>query len=599
MAVRHQSHTKLGQVLATAVCGNDILSSALYVSGIAAIFAGTYAPLVLLSIAGVLFLYRTVYREVVEALPINGGAYNALLNSTLKPSAAMAGVMTILSYVATAVISAKTAVEYLFYFLKQELPRVGYGTFAERMDLLVIPVVIAILFGFAVLVISGVKDSAKVAAGIFFLHIASLTAFVVVAALYIMKSGGAVAAANALATTTILSHNGGLWPTLFLAFSACLLGVSGFESSANFVEEQEPGVFRKTLRNMTIGVMVFNPLIAYVTLKILPLPNIVMAKDFVLAEVALTIGGSLLLGLIAIDAFLVLCGAVLTSYVGVSGLAQRMSLDGCLPGFLSKGSSKNSRVAIIFSFFALCVSILLMTHGELLSLAGVYTISFLGVMSLFAIGNLILRKTRDELKRPYKAPLVFVIIALLATISGLIGNIAIDRRNATFFLMYFIPAMVLVFSIIFQKDLYENLSSIFKSWGPIGAFFRRKFFIASRERVYVFVHRTEALFRILQYINNNEGAHNVTIVHCADLGHADHQTERKKEIEEILPFIRKAGVFPHLNIEFEYISKPFGPEAINYFAHEHSVSNNKIFIGSIHESHDFEYSDLGGVRIIL
>ena len=276
-----------------------------------------------------------------------------------------------------------------------------------------------------------------------------------------------------------------------------------------------------------------------------------------------------------------------------------MSLDGCLPGFLSKGSSKNSRVAIIFSFFALCVSILIMTHGELLSLAGVYTISFLGVMSLFAIGNLILRKTRDELKRPYKAPFVFVIIALLATISGLIGNIAIDRRNATFFLTYFIPAMVLVFSIIFQKDLYENLSNIFAWCKPISGFFRRKFFIASRERVYVFVHRTEALFRILEYINNNEGAHNVTIVHCADGVHADHHPERKKEIEEILPFIRKAGVFPHLNIEFEYTPKPFGPDAIHTFALEHSVPNNKIFIGSIHDFHAFEYSDLGGVRIIL
>jgi hypothetical protein len=35
----------------------------------------------------------------------------------------------------------------------------------------------------------------------------------------------------------------------FLGFSAAMLGISGFESSANFVEEQEQGV-SKTLRNM-------------------------------------------------------------------------------------------------------------------------------------------------------------------------------------------------------------------------------------------------------------------------------------------------------------------------------------------------------------
>ena len=48
---------------------------------------------------------------------------------------------------------------------------------------------------------------------------------------------------------------------LFYGFSAGLLGISGFETSANFVEEQKPGVFPKTLRNMHVIVSFFNPLI--------------------------------------------------------------------------------------------------------------------------------------------------------------------------------------------------------------------------------------------------------------------------------------------------------------------------------------------------
>ena len=43
----------------------------------------------------------------------------------------------------------------------------------------------------------------------------------------------------------------------------------------------------------------------------------------------------------------------------------------------------------IIAFFLLCSSILILTDGDLLSLAGVYTIAFLGVMSLFAFGNLV------------------------------------------------------------------------------------------------------------------------------------------------------------------------------------------------------------------
>ena len=46
-------------------------------------------------------------------VPLNGGTYNCLLNSTSKFAAALAVCMTILSYIATAVISSKTAVEYL------------------------------------------------------------------------------------------------------------------------------------------------------------------------------------------------------------------------------------------------------------------------------------------------------------------------------------------------------------------------------------------------------------------------------------------------------------------------------------------------------
>jgi hypothetical protein len=40
-----------------------------------------------------------------------------------------------------------------------------------------------------------------------------------------------------------------------------------------------------------------------------------------------------LVGLIAMGAFLVLSGAVLTSFVGVTGLLERMTLDRILPPF--------------------------------------------------------------------------------------------------------------------------------------------------------------------------------------------------------------------------------------------------------------------------
>jgi amino acid transporter len=586
-------HTRLGQFFATSVCGNDILSSALYVSGIAAIYAGVYAPIILLCVALVLFFYRTVYREVVEALPVNGGAYNALLNGTSKTIAATAGVMTILSYIATAVISAKTAVEYLFKFI-EKLFEDSNSITAENLESFIIPAIILVLFAFALLVISGVKDSAKVAAGIFVFHIITLTGFIIIGLIYALNHGVDMFSVNKVATGGLIENNEGLIKTLFFAFSASLLGVSGFESSANFVEEQKKGVFKLTLRNMLIGVAIFNPLIALVVLNILPLEQITFAKDFLLAEAAFTVGGILLLGWIAIDAFLVLCGAVLTSYVGVIGLVTRMSLDECLPSSLFKENKKGSHPRIILTFFALCASILLITGGDLLSLAGVYTISFLGVMTLFALGNLILRQTRTELKRPYKAPILFVFAAFLSTFIGLIGNSVLDFRNVQFFLIYFIPAVLLVFTIIYKKDVIKSILPFTKKVRPLYNVLSNTYYKAIRSKFYVFIHHSNRLYPILDYINNNENGANIKIVHCKNGD--EHELEK---IKDLIPKLKEAGVFPHFNIEFEYIDEEFGPDAIENFAKHHNINKNRIFIGSIHHHHEFDYEDLGGVRIVF
>ena len=44
----------------------------------------------------------------------------------------------------------------------------------------------------------------------------------------------------------------GIGGAIFFGYSSALLGISGFESSSNYVENQKPGVFPKTLRNMWV-----------------------------------------------------------------------------------------------------------------------------------------------------------------------------------------------------------------------------------------------------------------------------------------------------------------------------------------------------------
>ncbi|MBI5151103.1 MAG: APC family permease [Candidatus Pacebacteria bacterium] len=584
-APKKHSIVRLGEFASTAIAGNDILSSCLYVSGVAILFAGIYAPLVFLVVGVVLWLYKHVYTEVVEALPLNGGAYNCLLNATQKGVAAVAGVMTVLSYVATSVISAKTASEYLHTVFPQ-LP--------------VIATTAGIIITFALLVIVGLKDSARIATGIFSLHIFTLVLLVAQGVLRVGNEGLGFLTANFQYTTeTFANHS--FWQLLFFAFSASLLGVSGFESSANFVEEQQPNVFRKTLRNMLIGVVFFNPLITLIVLHSMPMNSIILAKDFVLAETALNVGGRSMQYLIVADAFLVLSGAVLASFVGASGLLYRMTLDHCFPStiFLPKLKERNQNTTrLVLSFAVVSLSILFLTKGSLLSLAGVYTISFLGVMTFFAIGNVILRFTRSDLKRTYKGSLIVAVLAAGATTAGIVGNIMIDAQNLVYFLVYFVPTISLVFCMIYRDYILEALVFMTKKripwlYGKIYPWFEH----VVRPRIVLFAHHPVKLYRALEYIRKNETSRNITVVFCRR--QSEHPEVLRDQFEQFIAFFKSAKIFPQFSIDFVVEeTMEFSPETVKAFAVRYKIGRNNVFIGSIHESHDFSFEELGGVRII-
>lgn len=578
------THKKLDEFSSTAIAGNDILSSCLYVCGIAVLFAGVYAPLVFLAIGAVLWLYKHVYTEVVEALPLNGGAYNCLLNATAKPMAAIAGVMTTLSYVATSVISAKTAAEYVH--------TVWHG-------LPVITTTVGIIIFFAILVILGVKDSAKVAKIIFVTHLFTLGLFVSLGILMIINTGLGFIPESFARTQTLFAEQG-MFKMLFFAFAASLLGVSGFESSANFVEEQENGVFRKTLRNMLLGVVVFNPLITFVVLAQLDLTTIATVKDFVLADAAFAIGGAGLKYLIVADAFLVLSGAVLASFVGASGLLYRMTLDHCFPSSLLLPKLKNrnqNATRIIIAFAFLCISILFLTGGNLLSLAGVYTISFLGVMTLFAIGNMILRTNRPDLKRSYRSPLLYAVLAALATTVGIVGNVLIDPRNLSFFMLYFLPVLFIVLIMIYRDYVLEWLLAMVQGIPVFAAIVEPWLHHVIRPRILLFAHHPHKLYHALEYIRRNETSRNISVIFCKE--QTENSTMLLEKFRRYIETFLEAHVFENIHIDLVVEeSLPFGPDTVKAYAIRYKLQRNNIFIGSIHDSHDFTFESLGGVRII-
>lgn len=580
---------KLNELESTAICGNDISSSVLYVSALAIAFAGQYAWITLLIVSVVLFLFRKIYGEVVGAMPLNGGAYNALLNTTSKLMASFAATLTILSYMATAVISANEAIHYLHHLIPS-MP-------------IIISTVSLLLF-FALLTIGGITESAKVAVGIFLFHLLSLIVLALFIIIYLSQNG-----------IDILFSNWGhqsensIWYAIFFGFAASMLGVSGFESSANFVEEQQKGVFPKTLKNMWVIVSIINPLMAVFALSLFAIPVLQSAdyQNTLLVQMGEYVGGDWVAAVIAIDAFLVLSGAVLTSFVGVTGLLERMTLDRIMPQFFLKKNKRGSSYRIIILFFILAVSVLLITNGNVGLLAGVYTISFLSVMALFAIGNILLKIRRNQLPRPEKATWASVLLAIIAVLCALAGNILMKPKdglpsNTSVFLNYFIPTIIFIIIMLNRTALLKLvLQIIYAIFNPlrrlVSSMDRKitKTINKINDQEFVFFTKGDniaTLNKVMLYIIKNEHTKKIKIVLALDEGDT---------IPENLPneitFLDRE--YPKIKVNFQVVQGKFSPELIKELSEKWNIPINFMFIGAPSNKFPYKVEELGGVRLIV
>jgi len=583
MAKMKEHKSSLNELSATAISGNDISSSCLYVSALAIIYAGQYAWISLLMVGAVLFLFRKIYGEVVGALPLNGGAYNALLNTTSKSMASLAATLTILSYMATAVISANEAMHYA-HSLIESLPLI-----LSTIGLL------AVFMGLSII---GIGESSKVAVFIFIFHLSSLILLSFFCGLYLFNHGFQVFNLN----FSLPAKQGSVMNALIFGFAAAMLGISGFESSANFVEEQKKGVFRKTLRNMWIVVTVFNPLMAFLALAIIPMASVEQNQEALLSYMGVISSGKWLSVLISVDAALVLSGAVLTSFIGVGGLVERMTLDRVLPPFLLKKNKKGSPYRISIVFFLLCVSILLITEGQLGALAGVYTIAFLSVMVLFGIGNILLKIKRKNLPRPEYSNWISLLVAILAVIVAIVGNALLNPPYLRVFFEYFIPTFLVVMFMLNRIPILKVILNMIKYFfEPIQKFVMHTnqsiLNVIDRINSQEFVYFTkgddvEMLNKVMLYIQKNENTRKLKIVAVFEKG--------EKPVPQLLTDIEVLDrEYPAIKIEFLTMEGKFGPDLINELSKKWKIPVNFMFIASPGDHFPYRIEQLGGVRLII
>ncbi|CAF0905301.1 unnamed protein product [Didymodactylos carnosus] len=575
---RSNEHKLLGEWHSTAIAGNDITSSCLYTAGICAQKAGKYSPISLAIVAFVLYLFRNIYAEVGTALPLNGGAYNVLLNCTTKLIASIAACLTLVSYIATAVVSGSSAIAY------------GENLWAGlNPDW----AVIVLLGFFALLTLMGLKESANVALFIFIIHIGTMTLLVIMCIVKIVAMGNF----DRLRENWNQHQSGNVPADIYFGFSLALLGVSGFETSANYIEEQKPGVFPKTLRNMWLFVSFFNPIISFLALFVMKLEEIEGHRDDLLAALATASSGDWLNKFVAADALLVLSGAVLTSYVGIIGLIRRMSLDRCLPMFFAQENPcRKTNHFIILGFFGVTSLLHFIVRGNIDSLAGVYTIAFLSVMCLFAIGNMILKYKRGALRRTVVASWPRVLLGLATVFAGLAGEIFLHLDHVKYFLLYF-GTTFLVVMIMFARSRVLKLIIYFTSqvWflGRFNEMLFRQYKTIEHQPMIFFtkVDDPSVLNKGVLYVRSNELTDWLQIIHL-------YKTEEEIPINLIdnVKFIDKQ--YPKLCIDLVLIKGEFNPLTIQKISDELQVPKNFMFITCPGGEFPHNFTELGGLRLI-
>lgn len=91
---------RIGRFSFFSCCGKLDLGRA-RLAGLVTCSAGKAAPLCLVLVSVVLYLFRWIYGEAVTAIPMNGGCYSVLINTTSKPVSAWAAALGVLAYLAT------------------------------------------------------------------------------------------------------------------------------------------------------------------------------------------------------------------------------------------------------------------------------------------------------------------------------------------------------------------------------------------------------------------------------------------------------------------------------------------------------------------
>ncbi|MEB3236880.1 MAG: APC family permease [Candidatus Sericytochromatia bacterium] len=373
--------------LAAGLVGADIGTSVFYSTGILLPHVGFAAPLFILLVVISMWLFKATYQEGCSVNPVNGGAYAMVLGSIGRRAALGIGSLTLLSYLATAVVSALSGAYYLGSL---------WGHHPSKLFVVLVAALPVIFFGLLNLV--GLRESTRVVLVISAFHFLMLLAMDAWGIGMLVTQGldwqRFIDGAAGFPGLSDLAPMG-----IMLGFAGAFLGITGFESAAQIVEELERPIHeavRKVYVTIVALVSITSPLSAFLALALVPTDRVAGGKEFLMSELARVQGGQTLVLLLVINAMLTLFAAVNTAYAGATGLMTTMAQQGNLPDIVGRRWTDRHPALkgypyVALPFMAISLLMLLAFPGQVETLGDIYGLAFLGVMISYCAGVVLTR----------------------------------------------------------------------------------------------------------------------------------------------------------------------------------------------------------------
>jgi len=407
---------------ASAIVLSDLASSAYYAGGDAEKVIGKSAPWFILAVMLFSYAVRALYIES-SSMFVRGGVYRVVKEAMGGTLAKFSVSALLFDYVLTGPISSVVAGQYLAGFIEDVARYSGHplNYFPENTFSAVFGALVVIYFWHKN--IQGIHESSEKAVQIMVITTVMVVILIVWCIFTVTRVHIQVPPNPFHAGIVPLNHESLGWlnhtwisrltfVVLFVGFGHSVLAMSGEETLAQVNREIEHPKLKnleKTGLVIFIYSLLFTSLVSFFAVMIIP--DSVRPEYFgnLIGGIAMYLVGPnwaklIFHGFVVLVGVLILAGAENTSIVGANGVLNRVAEDGVLTDAFQKPHPKyGTSYRIINLVVGMQVLTIIVTGGNVFTLAGLYAFGVIWSFALKSLAVLVLRYTEPH-NRQWKVP---------------------------------------------------------------------------------------------------------------------------------------------------------------------------------------------------